>query len=800
MARMRDARFPITLVFPPQGHFTQPHLALPCLKAWLGAHGFDDVEQVDASIESYDHFLSAEVLAGAAERVRETLPLERFAAQRELAFGDLEAFRAAAESAVGADAIVARVEEAKRVVRGAAFYDEDRYLPAMRTLYHGLRLFSAAHFPTRLTPHNFTMRRSNDRSAEVLAALEDEAENPYVAWFRERLLPRLVARRPKLVGMSVIYGSQLVPALTLGRLVKEALPDCHVTAGGGFLAYIGKKLLRAPGIERSLDSLVFHEGEAPLLGLARALREHEEALRRADARPSDGHVARASAGGSRGPAGERDRTLDLSGIGSLDWYDRSGGTARVVENASGHPIRLEDAPVPDFDGLPRELYFSPELVLPYDINRGCYYGECTFCTLPTVIGPGYRTRSAAKIVDQVLELAERHGTRNVNFITDCMPPGMIRDLPDELVRREANLRWWADARVEPKAYTREGARNLYASGCRKLLFGFETATPRLLKLMKKGQSARATLEVAANCTDAGISVTFYAMVGFPTETREEARETLAFLIENRDVVREVSLQTFHLDEVAATYREPEAFAIEVLDDPAADLQLYHDYRAASGMTQAEAAEMFEEMMAALREHLPLFSGDNILFFMNKSHYFLHLARGVTPDAFAHACRERERRRAECAGSDALAPKRGIGTLELPFSYTAAVRALAHPLARAVRPDFLTGRFVEGLEREAEAAIGALEREPCVLAHVPEDAQFCELTPDGALVLDTLAAQGSLCALLDSLEGASETTRASLVAFAARLARAGVLASPKKTSAAQNDERTTPLLSPTSLHS
>ena len=25
--------FPVTLVFPPQGHFTQPYLALPCLKA-----------------------------------------------------------------------------------------------------------------------------------------------------------------------------------------------------------------------------------------------------------------------------------------------------------------------------------------------------------------------------------------------------------------------------------------------------------------------------------------------------------------------------------------------------------------------------------------------------------------------------------------------------------------------------------------------------------------------------------------------------------------------------------------------
>src|SRR5690606_18823837 len=113
----------------------------------------------------------------------------------------------------------------------------------------------------------------NDRSAEVLAATRDEEENPFIAFFRERVLPRLVARRPRVLGLSIIYGSQLVPALTLARLVKEALPECHVTAGGGFLAYIGHKLMTAPGIDACLDSLVFHEGEAPLLALCEALRE-----------------------------------------------------------------------------------------------------------------------------------------------------------------------------------------------------------------------------------------------------------------------------------------------------------------------------------------------------------------------------------------------------------------------------------------------------------------------------------------------------------------------------------------------
>ncbi len=756
---IQTAPFPVTLLFPPQGHFTQPYLALPCLKAYLGAHGFADVELIDASIEAYDRFLSRPYLEEAAARAARRLPLERYLRADSLPFGELEGFRAAAETAVSAAALIERVEDAKRVARGDGFFDPERYLPAMRTLYHGLRLASAAWFPSRLTPHNFTMAYANDRSAELLAATLDADQNPFVEHFRATLLPRLIARRPRVLGLSVIYGSQLIPALTLGRMVKRALPECHVTAGGGFLAYIGAKLMRAPGIAECLDSLIFHEGEAPLLALCQALA-----------------------------AGE-----GLSGVGSLTWFDRSAAEPRPVTNAPAHPIALDRAPVPDFDGLPFELYFTPQIVLPFDVNRGCYYGECTFCTLPTVIGPGYRTRRAETIVDAVLTLKERYNTRNVNFITDCMPPGMIRDLPEELIRRGADIRWWADARVEPKAYTPEGARTLYESGCRKLLFGFETATPRLLKLMKKGQSLERTIEVARNCTEAGISVTFYAMVGFPTETRAEARATLDFLRRHSDVVREVSLQTFHIDEVAEIYRNPEPFGIRILEDPEADLQLYHDYEAQQGMTQEEAAEMFCEMMAGFAEFLPLFSGDNLFFFQQKSHYFLHLAQGTTPDEFAARCAERTHRRTTLGPDPGLRVGDDLALVDLPFRYNEVLSALASPLARAVRPDFLTGRYVAGAERAAQERIAPLERAPAVLAYDGETAEFCELRPDGRRALEALRAAGTLGDLIEALDATlpgADAAKANLERFATALARAGLLraAAPVRRSLRARDLR------------
>lgn len=749
--------FPITLAFVPQGHWTQPHLAIPCLKAWLEARGFDDVQQLDLSVEAFDHFLTPRFLERARDRVRERLDLARFEGPR-LGLGDMRAWRAAAEGAASADALIATVEDAKRVLRGtdaggerggpdAGFWDPDRYVPAVRTLYHGLRLVSAAHYPSELTPHNFTMGYSNERSDEVLAATTDEDQNPFLAFYREEVLPRLVARRPRLLGLSVLYGSQLIPAMTLGRLVKEALPDCHVTMGGGFLAYIGDKVMDAPGLAACFDSIIFHEGEAPLEALARALEAGEE---------------------------------DLAGVGSLAWWDRrpgfaKGGVPRAVRNAPAHPIKLDEAPVPSFEGLPLDRYFSPALVVPYDVNRGCYYGECTFCTLPTVIGPGYRTRSAATIARHAVELRDRLATTHFNFITDCMPPGMIQDLPERLIEAEAGITWWADARIEPKAYTAEGARRLYESGCRKLLFGFESAVKRILKMMMKGQSLKSVSEVARNCAEADISVTFYAMVGFPTETREEARETLRFIEEHAGVVREVSLQTFHIDEVAKTYQEPEQFGIRIL--PAqGDLALYHDYEAERGMTQEEAAEMFEEMMASFREALPLFSGDNIFYFMQKSHYFLHLARGTTPDAFAERCAARTARRAALGAEPGLAPRDGLVAVPLGFSYTEAVKTLGDPLARAARPDFLTGRYVADAQALAEERLAPLEPAERVLLYDSACSEFVELRPDGLRLLRALRAAGDLGSFLAERRraGASAEALGRVEEFAARLHRLGVL--------------------------
>ena len=298
----------VTLVFPPQGHFTQPYLSLPSLAAWLRHNGVGQVDMIDASIQAYDHFLSPARLRRSLERVRAGEGLASLEAKQSLRFSEMERYQRLSEIALIGDEVAERIDEAKHVLRTPAeFYDYRRYLWAGRTVEQGLRVISAEHAPTRLTAHGFVMPNRIERSADIVAALDDERLNPFVEYFREHTLPELQRLDPDLIGISVTFPSQAIPTFTLARLIKQWKPDVHITIGGGLLAYTADKLSQRPEVWGLIDSMVLLEGEGPLLQLCEAVE-----------------------GGQR----------DLGRIHNLVWRDASG---EVRKNDQAQPLDIKTA-------------------------------------------------------------------------------------------------------------------------------------------------------------------------------------------------------------------------------------------------------------------------------------------------------------------------------------------------------------------------------------------------------------------------------------------------------------------------
>ncbi|MDP6849987.1 MAG: radical SAM protein [Planctomycetota bacterium] len=579
------------LLFPPQGHFTQPYLALPSLQAYLKQEGFEDTHLMDANIESYEWFLSRDRLMESKKRLQSKGRWEDLEAKSTLNYSQMLEYRSLSQAELSGDWVIENIEESKEVMRDAGrFYNRDSYTRSARCIEQALNLISAEHYPSHWSAHGFSMQHSIQSTDQILAGAVDESGNPFLEFFREVTLPKIKKLNPDLLGISLTYGSQAIPAFALARMLKEWKPELHITCGGGLLAYIGKNLANRSEVFDWVDSFVLLEGEQPLLAIAKALRDGKS----------------------------------LDGIPNIIHRDTND---LVIVEREASSVSIDTLPTPDFEGLPMELYFSPEFIVPLSITRGCYWGKCTFCTLHDVIGPGYRGRSIEKVITDIKSLQEKYDSKRFYFPIEDLPPNMVRKLPRAILDAGLDIDWWCDAKLEPEVFTPEVCKELRDSGCKRLAFGYESASGRVLDLMCKGSQPESAMEVIRRVHDAGISVTLYVMVGFPTETEEEAQMTLDTLLENQNYFEEASMRVFYLDYKSEIFKRREDFNIdEVFLEEGMDLQVYHDFRTTTGMSRIQSRKKYLQMLAAMKSHLPVFASRNLLYHELKSHYFLYLSR------------------------------------------------------------------------------------------------------------------------------------------------------------------------------
>lgn len=169
----------------------------------------------------------------------------------------------------------------------------------------------------------------------------------------------------------------------------------------------------------------------------------------------------------------------------------------------------------------------------------------------------------------------------------------------ELVRTSTGVHWYGETRFAG-GLTPELARQLYASACRRMNFGLESTSQRVLGLMRKGTSTGHIVDNVRAMLDAGVPIHLFVIHGFPGETSQEAQDTVSFA---EDVVREsratyrVPWSTwggspFILDVHSPVGTAPEQFGITMLPRAAEhDLALTRGYRTDRGMSAAQSRRL-----------------------------------------------------------------------------------------------------------------------------------------------------------------------------------------------------------------
>lgn len=232
----------------------------------------------------------------------------------------------------------------------------------------------------------------------------------------------------------------------------------------------------------------------------------------------------------------------------LAGQDIHGVHGIALRSGSGVVRTPPRAPIDDLDALPwpdygeidqdrftnRYLTFSARIFRPHGnvlTSRGCPY-RCMYCH--NILGKAFRARSAESVVDEIRYLHDHHGLRDFQIIDDIFNLDRRRAhrICDLLLGSGMDITLSFPNGVRTDLLDRELIEKLAATGTRMMSIAVETASPRLQKLIRKNLKLDQVLDNIGHATRAGVITRGFFMVGFPTETLEEARQTIQFAVDS----------------------------------------------------------------------------------------------------------------------------------------------------------------------------------------------------------------------------------------------------------------------------
>ncbi len=538
------------VIFPPQWSPFQPFLSTPSLKAYLEERNFR-VWQEDWNMGFYEYFISEQRVQDAMGR------LERYTLR--LPLGD-EFYRAKCLQAI--DVLEHHREyrlNAAQLKSRKILEDIPRFKQCVNAFNDLLFAFSTAEPVIEMSAASFTHHGVLDSFDTLGTFVEDPISNPFLDYFTAKM--RGISHAPRYFGISIIGSEQVVPGLTLCRVIKSFFPQVPIIIGGSVFSRVIEKDTSANDqlFGRYFDYICRYEGEKPMA----AFLDLDD--------PSSSTVPNIA-------------------------FMRDGN---IQINELCEPSSMEDLPTPSFDGMALEDYYAPEPVLPLLATRGCYWGKCAFCYHGMVYQDRYRMRIPERIVRDVTSLNERYGARHFSFNDEAIPPKLFRHLPDVM---PPGKYYFTGLYKFERFFTPEDYKRMYDIGFRSFYIGLETASERVQKHMLKNNLNSTMRNNLRWAHDAGIWNHTFNFFGFPTETEEEATQTINFLLDNANMIHSEGTSTFAFEHNAPVFNAPERFGIkQFVEKRTSILELYYDYEVESGLDALGAEQMLQRFTELKRQ-------------------------------------------------------------------------------------------------------------------------------------------------------------------------------------------------------
>lgn len=543
----------ILLGFPPVWWPKTPPLSTPTLKAFLEKKGFK-VKQKDLNIGFWEHFSRDENLKAIYNNIKKYLSEQEakknltkkeaiFCLQlKSIARNSFEEFK---EKVLTKE--ISQSSFRNTIIMLSSYYTKPPKEAEESTLPYHDKVFIG------LSDSYYTL------SSSKLFEHCKSKTNKFREYFKGILDKDLSEFNFPVIGFSLIGANQVVPALSLSALIKENFPETHITVGGPWCSHLYDVLPEKKEFFDLVDSVVFFEGENALAQISRRILKNDS----------------------------------LDGIPNIAF--RKG--KKIIRNEIACSQDLNELPTPDFDGLSLEKYQSKN-ILGLQTSRGCFWGKCIFCSYP-FLEPKYKERKIELVVEDIKKLKEKHGTKWISFADSSMLPSRLEKLAKALIESKMNIKYGSLARFDKQIIPILPL--LKQSGCEQLIFGMESASQRMLKVINKGINLEDAKKILKETKRIGITNQVTLMYGLPTETFDDTKKNFDFLRENSEIIDSFIYAKFSAEKHSLVEQQQEKLGIKLKENPMHDLDPGYIFESTT-ITKEELKKTEKEFNELLWRH------------------------------------------------------------------------------------------------------------------------------------------------------------------------------------------------------
>lgn len=538
----------VTFVSLPMADLCSPPLGLAQIVGYLNNKFKQDVRCYDLNIDFFYDCLTHEQLLKSFDYVQEYIHSVDYDTCK-----DLKKIRDFFEYNLMGSYLLENIELAVDNLKKMITYKSwANYFKNSSVIERSLKLFSARYYPTLVTSGAVLFDLNDFSNQNIKKIILDKEINPLIDFY-SRKISNIICEETSFLGISINYFEQIIPAITLANIIKRNYSYIKIVAGGALFSSYKDRMAELAVLSSYFDGLIFGPGE----------RSWQQIL-------------------------EKNSIMNIEGC----WI--STGEKFIDNGILRKPLQRAK---PDFEYFILDKYLTPKVILPYTLSIGCYWGKCKFCAYQSYKDHLVNKSKSDDLHKQILkDFADFNKKYNADYfymVDEAIPPSLAKKIAGSIFKRGLPYKWYGEMRFE-NVMDLEFLKNIKKGGCAFLLFGLESGCNRILDKMEKGTNSHFIDRILKDCGTAGIRTMPMLFFGFPTETKEEAGETVEIIKANIKNIQYFGIGVFLLLKNIPVHDHPDEYDITIIPNKDS-LALYDNYHAKEGMSQTQAKNLLNKI-------------------------------------------------------------------------------------------------------------------------------------------------------------------------------------------------------------